>query len=154
VKTAPCTRLPAIREPTPFSGTLKLHGLIPNRAPRNGFAEAPRLARGVKRSDLDHHFADMLVGLEIGSSGGDPIERKGAVDDWPEPAIPQRREQVGKKSLGRFGALRRCAQAVADAVEMQAALGEPIDIELTLGDTAHPTDRHEPAADGERVEAG
>jgi len=37
---------------------------------------------------------------------------------------------------------------------MQAALGKPIDIELTLGDTAHPTDRHEPAADGERVEAG
>ena len=37
---------------------------------------------------------------------------------------------------------------------MQAPLGEPIDIELALGDAAHPADRHEPAADGERFEAG
>jgi hypothetical protein len=96
----------------------------------------------------------MLVGLEPGSSGGDLIERKAAVDDRPEPAIAQRRQEVCGKSLGRFGALRRRAQAVADAVEMQATLGEPIDIELALGNAAHPTDRHKPAADRERVEAG
>ena len=96
----------------------------------------------------------MLVGLEPSSGGGDLIERKAAIDDRPEPAIAQRRQQIGGKALGRFGALRRCAQPVADAVEVQAPLGKPIDIEFALGDTAHPTDRHKPAADGKRVEAG
>ena len=37
VNTAPCTRLPAIREPPPPLEALQVDGLTPNRAPRNGF---------------------------------------------------------------------------------------------------------------------
>ena len=96
----------------------------------------------------------MPVGLEPGPGGGDLVERKRAVDDRPEPAVGHRRQQVGQKSLGRFGALRRRAQPVADAVEVQAPLGEPIDIELSRRDTAHPADRDEPSADGECFETG
>jgi hypothetical protein len=37
VKTAPCTRLPAIRNTLPARGDLNRYGLTPNRAPRNLF---------------------------------------------------------------------------------------------------------------------
>ena len=58
------------------------------------------------QSRLDDDFADMLVDLEPGSSGGDLIERKAAVDDRPEPAVAQR----GKRSAAnRLADSARCA---------------------------------------------
>ena len=78
----------------------------------------------------------------------------GAIDDRAEPTVAQCRQQVGGEVLGRLGALRRVAQPVADAVEVQAPLGEPIDIERARCDTAHPADRDKPSADSECIETG
>src|SRR6266851_7524882 len=82
----------------------------------------------------DHDLADVLVGLEPGSGGGDLVEREASVDDRSEAAVAQCRQQVGGEALGRFGALGRAAQPVADAVEVEAPLGDPVDIQLALGD--------------------
>jgi hypothetical protein len=41
------------------------------------------------------------------------------------------------------------AQPIADAAEMQAPLGQPIDVEFAGSDTTHPADRHIVAAEPE-----
>ncbi len=50
VKTAPCTRLPAIREPPPPAALLRIYGLAPNRPSRNDFAEIGAVAHGSKNA--------------------------------------------------------------------------------------------------------
>src|SRR5437879_4550518 len=61
--------------------------------------------------------------------------------------------QIGDKAAHRLGALRGVAQPVADAVEVQAVLGQPVDVEFAPEHAAHPADRHVAAADRQCLDA-
>src|SRR5207248_8562696 len=75
---------------------------------------APLLAM-TSKSYLDHDFADVTVGFDMGLRGRQLGERKAAVDDRPDPAVAQRRHQIGDKPPHRFSAFRGAAQPIADA---------------------------------------
>src|ERR1700730_16962045 len=73
-----------------LTGTLIAQKLGEHAADRCRWRQ--ELAGGLQNPD--HDLADMLVGLQPSARGGNLVEREGAVDDRPEPAVAQCRQQV------------------------------------------------------------